>query len=306
MVSPNNRGSGYISVGPFDIRVGDTLTFWSAEVLGMGGEDVRRKVAILDTLYKHGFHTPRPPPPPHVRVESGNRQVTLKWDALSREVDPETYLDPYRGDKSSRPFEGYRVYKSTQSVNGPWVLLAEYDTPGDGFASELGLQRRFTDAGLLNTCEYYYAVTAFSKEDTVFGFRSRESRIPLSAVTAVPGPPPAKRVGEVAVVPNPYRGDVSYSGFNPPWERPTGNRTTWIENDRRMQFINLPERCEIKIFTLAGDLVRTMHHDDPSSSYQDWNLTSYVNQAVASGIYLFTVQDERTGEVQVGKFVIIK
>lgn len=178
--------------------------------------------------------------------------------------------------------------------------------PGDGFASELGLQRRFTDVGLLNTCEYYYAVTAFSKEDTVFGFRSRESRIPLSAVRAVPGTPPANRVGEVAVVPNPYRGDIAYNMFIPPWERSTGKWTTWFENDRRIQFINLPEQCEIKIFTLAGDLVRTLHPDDPSSSYHDWNLTSYVDQAVASGIHLFTMQDQRTGLVQVGKFVIIK
>ena len=73
-----------------------------------------------------------------------------------------------------------------------------------------------------------------------------------------------------------------------------------------LQFINLPNQCEIKIYTLAGDLLETIYHDDPTKGYEDWNLTSSVGQAVSSGIYLYTVQDTATGEVQVDKFVIIK
>jgi hypothetical protein len=36
------------------------------------------------------------------------------------------------------------------------------------------------------------------------------------------------------------------------------------------------------------------------------NLTSSVGQAISSGLYLFTVEDKKNGNVQVGKFVIIK
>jgi hypothetical protein len=79
-----------------------------------------------------------------------------------------------------------------------------------------------------------------------------------------------------------------------------------MEQDRRIQFINLPERCEIRIYTLAGDLVNTLHHDDPNRGFEDWNLTSSVGQAISSGIYLFSVEDLKNGEVQVGKFVVIK
>ena len=113
-------------------------------------------------------------------------------------------------------------------------------------------------------------------------------------------------VGEVAVVPNPYRGDVAYNSYNPPWEKPSGNRPWWMEQDRRLQFINLPKLCEIKVFTLAGDLVNTIRHEDPSKGYEDWNLTSHVGQAISSGIYLFTCVDLTNGKVQVGKFVVIK
>ena len=108
------------------------------------------------------------------------------------------------------------------------------------------------------------------------------------------------------MVPNPYRGDVAYHTYNPQWEKPAGSRQRWMEQDRRVQFINLPARCEIKIYTLAGDLLAKIFHDDPNKGYEDWNLTSTVGQAISSGIYMFTVEDDKTGKVQVGKFVVIK
>ncbi|MCK4385882.1 MAG: hypothetical protein KAW52_06430 [candidate division Zixibacteria bacterium] len=37
-----------------------------------------------------------------------------------------------------------------------------------------------------------------------------------------------------------------------------------------------------------------------------WDLISRNRQAVVSGLYLFCVEDKRTGETQVGKFVIVK
>jgi len=110
---------------------------------------------------------------------------------------------------------------------------------------------------------------------------------------------------EVAVVPNPYRGDASYSNYNPPWEI-IGETGRWLEQDRRIQFINLPEQCEIKIYTISGDLVNTLQHDNPVNGFEDWNLTSISGQTVASGIYLYSAKDTRNGKVQVGRFVVIK
>ncbi len=79
-----------------------------------------------------------------------------------------------------------------------------------------------------------------------------------------------------------------------------------MEQDRRIQFINLPARCEIIIYTLAGDIIDKLEHNDPNRGYVDWNLTSNVGQAISSGIYLFTCEDKVNSKVQVGKFVIIK
>ena len=127
----------------------------------------------------------------------------------------------------------------------------------------------------------------------------------LSSVSVVPGTATPETVGQVAAVPNPYRADVNYRDYNPPWEKPPSGRS-WMPQDRRIQFINLPEDCTIKIYTTSGDFVAEIIHNNPFRGYEDWNLTSYVDQAIASGVYMFSVEDNKTGDVQIGKFVVIK
>lgn len=299
-------GSQFIvSFGPFDLNVGDTLHLRIGEILGKGLEGMMANVERLDWLIGQDFKVPSPPPVPPLRVEARSREVILQWAAQPEDVNPETYTDPYRADKIEQPFEGYRVYKSTQTARGPWTLLAEYDIP-NRIGNNTGLAHEYVDTGLLNNLEYFYSVTAFSKPDSMIDFPSQESSVFANARTVVPGTAPPARVGEVAAVPNPYRGDIAYHFYNPPWEKPDPTRKRWLEQDRRIQFINLPSQAEIKIYTIAGILVGMISHDDPTKGYEDWNLTSDVGQAVSSGIYLFTVEDKKTGEVQVGKFVIIK
>jgi len=114
------------------------------------------------------------------------------------------------------------------------------------------------------------------------------------------------------VFPNPYK--IQYNDVH-------GNRTSYylegyegrgvtefVEQDRRVHFINLPDTATIRIFSLDGDLIREIHHPDPFlttySSSVGWDLISRNTQAVVSGIYIWRV-DSRLG-TQVGKLVIIK
>lgn len=322
--SPLNGSQFIMSFGPLSLAVGDTFSFFVAQVMGsarlIGGEitdldgpDINRfsdNRQVADLAIANEFKFPSPPPPPPLRVDISSGRVSLKWDAQPGDRNPETYQDPYRADGAPQPFEGYRVYKSTQSATGPWTLLAEYDIEGNEFGANAGLAHEFTNTGLLDYFEYFYSVTAFSKPDTGYpipgGFPSQESSRNANAIKVVPGPDPQENVGKVSVVPNPYRGDIAYYSFNPPWEKPDPTRKIWLEQDRLILFINLPQQCEIKVYTLAGDLVATLSHNDPVKGYESWNLTSSIGQAISSGIYLFTVKDQRSGEVQVGKFVIIK
>ena len=88
-------------------------------------------------------------------------------------------------------------------------------------------------------------------------------------------------------------------------------------------FRNLPRVAEIRIFSLAGDLVDIIHHDEAykgkdidnidaqknprmSGGEHAWDMITLHDQATASGLYLFTVEDKNSGQIKEGKFLIIK
>ena len=95
---------------------------------------------------------------------------------------------------------------------------------------------------------------------------------------------------EVKVVPNPY---IVAAG----WEL---NR-----NESKIQFIHLPSQCKIHIYTLGGDKVRTLVHDNPNTDYEFWDLLNNSNLKVSYGLYLFVVETDN-GEAATGKFVILR
>jgi hypothetical protein len=84
----------------------------------------------------------------------------------------------------------------------------------------------------------------------------------------------------INVVPNPY---YAYSDY----ER---NRL-----DNRVKIINLPEKCDIRIYTIHGKLVKSISKTSPLT-YQDWTLTNHANIPVASGIYLIHVHVPDVGD----------
>ena len=307
---PWDRATSYtwLIFGPIDsLVVGDTLKVTWSQILGQGFEGFYQNLSVSDWLFSNDFSSPAPPPSPEVSFSIASNQVTLDWAPTTGGVNPEEWQDDIRLDTElePQPFEGYRVYKSAESLYGPWTLLAEFDIDNNDFFNNTGLSRTFTDEGLLNNIEYYYSVTSFSKPDIVTNFPSVESSISGNAIEVIVGTGVPETVGEVAAVPNPYRGDVYYNTFNPPWEK-AGSAGIWMEQDRRIQFINLPYPSKLIIYTLSGDVVRTLDHNDPLKGYKDWDLTSNVGQTVASGIYLFSAEDLKNNEVQTGKFVIIK
>jgi len=115
----------------------------------------------------------------------------------------------------------------------------------------------------------------------------------------------ANELGKVSVVPNPYRTDRDYTVESGGYE---GLSSEWNENKRAIKFINLPEKCTIRVFSLSGDLIRTIIHDGREANFSRGDaampLVSESNRALASGIYIFTVESEYG--VQTGKFVIIR
>lgn len=100
--------------------------------------------------------------------------------------------------------------------------------------------------------------------------------------------PAERNVESVIVVPNPYRGRER-------WDTP---------GTKRIQFQNLPARATVKVFTVAGDLVRELSKTDPQSGGLDWDLKNADGRDVTSGIYLYHVLSDQGFEAK-GNFVVI-
>ena len=76
--------------------------------------------------------------------------------------------------------------------------------------------------------------------------------------------------------------------------------------ERRIDFINLPATCTIRIYTVAGALVKTLHKDSsPLDGSLSWNLVSEDGMDVAFGLYIFHVEAPGIGD-KIGKFALIK
>ena len=76
-----------------------------------------------------------------------------------------------------------------------------------------------------------------------------------------------------------------------------------VDGESELQFQNIPVECTIRIYTLSGDLVRTLNHTDGSGS-ESWNLLTSGLQQVASGIYIYHVESSFGDKI--GRFAVIK
>lgn len=115
-------------------------------------------------------------------------------------------------------------------------------------------------------------------------------------------------LGRIRVVPNPYL---------------VTNRAVTAEGTDKIFFTHLPPRCTIRIYTLAGELVREIEHESiapfnpnerlaqgDKGGTAEFALLNRYNQALASGVYIFHVEarDESDTVVgnKIGRFAIIR
>jgi len=194
-------------------------------------------------------------------------------------------------------------------------MLKEFDVD-DQFGYNLGLDTVFVDTNLVRGKRYWYSVTSTGIPDlTLFSRQYGPGQYSIDSIYSPPTESPigsnmasldlafssSQQLGQVLVVPNPYRVDRDYTLESGGWE---GRARDWTENNRMVKFIHLPPRCTIRVFTLVGDHVTTIEHDDPYRGEAEWNILSESNRALASGVYIFTVESD-FGR-QVGKFVLIR
>ncbi len=166
--------------------------------------------------------------------------------------------------------------------------------------------------------DIYISVTSYDFGQPTRNLESLESSKTTNYIWVVPEGC-GENSEEVYVIPNPYRVDHIYSGPEGlDAETPVGQ--VWTEYSRKLRFANLPEKAIIRIYTVDADLVDELDHSDTGEmdngetdgdgkdivGAEDWDLINKNDQAISSGIYMFSVEDLETGDYQLGKFVIIK
>ena len=95
-------------------------------------------------------------------------------------------------------------------------------------------------------------------------------------------------VEDIGITPNPYKGASSYE-------------VSQLVD--QVRFTNMPNQATIRIFTVAGTLVRTLEKNSASASFP-WDLTTEEGLPIASGMYIIHV-DTEFGE-KVLKFGVVK
>jgi hypothetical protein len=223
-----------------------------------------------------------------------------------------------------RIFEGYRLYRSQDPGDIPdphsWTLLKQYDMTGDDYGYNVGIKEQFVDSNLATGQRYWYAVTSFGIPDLSLVERPGPNGTVLFDSLFSDALESAKQdaqikvdlqfvasneLGKVLVVPNPYRLDQDYTFENGGWEGPASD---WQEKYRRIRFIHLPRKATIRVFTLVGDQVVTLHYEadpaKPDAGQLDWNLLSESGRTLASGLYIFSVESDLG--TQIGKFALIR
>jgi len=135
---------------------------------------------------------------------------------------------------------------------------------------------------------YLQIDTPFRSGD-VFEIGTRGARMDVAAARA--------SLRNIAVVPNPY---VAAAEWEPQRLLASGR------GERKIDFIHLPPRATIRIYSMSGHLVQTIeHHSTIDDGAASWNLRSRDGMDVAPGVYVYHVEAPDIGEV-VGKFAVIK
>lgn len=301
-----------MSLGPWDILPGDSIRFAVAEIVngvdyGIAIQPKNYGTATITSLsrglfdrsvdqsqftFDNNFNHPDPPAAPVFTVDY-NRGGDIVANILKWGIEAESIPDP---DDGQLDLVGYIVYRSEYLSIGPWIAI---DTVFAGDPNYLdGFEYTYIDSAVSIGQGYYYALTSFDNgraswtgvqtitnvpplETSIFANRKQT---PFIATIA-----PKEDLEEVLVVPNPF---IISEGQSQPG---AGDQ---------IQFVNLPNPCTIRIYTVRGDIVKTIDVADGTGAIVTWDQVTDYGQFVESGIYIFHI--DYNGGSKLGKFAIVR
>lgn len=260
----------------------------------LAGQTVQQFYTTADRvyqIYQNGLKLV-PPPKPILSYNAVDNRVLLRWGN-----DMEfTNIDPRTGKSTIREYRVYRTTDPNRDLWGPPVAIMPRDTTRTTVVPDL-YQWRDT-LGVKNFFYYSYAVTVLDVDSLESGkaFLPADQTRNENTVEARPVNAARTSLNDIKVVPNPYI-------ISAAWERKRLGDPKLGEPIRDIAFTNLPDVCTISIYTLDGNLVKTIEHTNGQGT-EFWDLRSFSNQQIATGIYFYHVKSN-AGE-RVSKFAVVR
>ena len=221
---------------------------------------------MLDTAYWNSLAISRPVPFKAIRLPGGEKvDILVLEDGNSRD-DTLNYLDDISFFETNIP--GSPANRSART----WAFEFTWDTM---LVSPTGYPFTAGDTLYLRTLKPFVDGDEFTFTAADFSEEVNLTEDDLDAIK---------------VVPNPYMVSAQ-------WEQ--------SQYTKRLLFTNLPTECTIKIYTLTGEFINSMEHDNAYDDSEAWDLTTINRQEVAPGLYVFAVELPN-GQKHIGKFAIIR
>jgi hypothetical protein len=206
------------------------------------------------------------------------------YDMVDTTVAP-IYVTPHASGHYTLASDIFILSEATASPDFMvWRLWFNYPTSGDTIMPQNGDVYKIT------------LKRPFSAQDTI-SFATAQATYDPSTVD--------DPLSQITVVPNPYCAQAI-------WEPSNGYVSG--RGERRVYFTNLPPVCTIKIYTISGEHVRTIEHNDGGDVNQAmfdgseaYDLLNKDNSDIAYGVYLWQVDASASGlGIKTGKFAVIK
>ena len=296
-VSPPKDVRMVIGSGPVQLKAGETHDVILAITAGQGATHLTSLVPVKEhirqarAVHASGYDVADRLPQPELTINPAEDRLTLNWSDAALHYASAGYV-----------LEGYNVWMAA-TEDGPWTHLATYDVDNGvqwlwanifdeeqrkwvslpvQKGADTGLRHSHTvlrdavgDRPLAQGREYWFAVTPYvynadGVPQVIEGLRSPVSAVPQRAPVAS-----AARLDEITVFPNPYFGK---------------NADERGAYEQFVTFGNLPAMdCTLRIFTLSGQLVIVLKHDN-GTPFERWDLLNSDGRPVASGMHIVHIQ----------------
>ncbi|MDZ7262648.1 MAG: hypothetical protein ONB05_11155, partial [candidate division KSB1 bacterium] len=288
-------------------------------LIATGKDSLHQIVRRAEWTWENGISAvPDGPESPNLRITAGPGKIELEWYYGDYDPIGGTHaVTPPNPDVDTgvQDFAGYRLYRAEDSYLNVYTKIWEC-----GGTTGIPVTNKYIDRNVKRGKNYFYYVVAYddgsqnvsegqSVESSHFSNRNFQ-------YAAVPYEGARTKLDSVYVVPNPFHAQgLEYGG-------------TFVEDylidpylsarlEDRLYFVGLPAKAIIRIFTVHGDLVKTLYHPNPEnqlsvpeSADEMWFQISDSWQTIKSGVYFYHVEGwDLEGNYlgsTTGKFVVIR